>query len=58
MDLSLLNLLRDLPPNTVIYAVVLAVVISPWVYQWRLRVRRWLVRLAWIGLGVVLGLNL
>ena len=55
---ELMPLLRDLPPNTLVYALVLAVLIAPWVYSWRNRVRRWLVRLAWIGIGVVVGMNL
>jgi len=58
MDVSLLALLRDLPQDTVIYAIVLAVIIAPWIVRWRLRVRRIMIRLAWIGLGVVIGMNL
>jgi hypothetical protein len=55
MDLTVLELLRDLPRDTVLYAVLLAVVISPFVYRWRSRVRRIVVRLAWIALGIGIG---
>jgi len=58
VDLTLLNYLRSLPPDTVVYAVLLAVIIAPVVYRWRLRVRRIMIRLAWIGLGVAIGMNL
>jgi hypothetical protein len=57
VDLTLVSLLRDLPANTAVYAVILAVIIAPWVYRWRLRVRRIMVRLAWIGLGVAIGIS-
>lgn len=50
MDLAVINYLRTLPPDTVLYSVLLAVVLSPFVYRWRSRVRRILVRLSWIGL--------
>lgn len=58
MDSALFNYLQTLPPDTVIYAVVLAVIISPLIYRWRLTVARWLRRLAWVMLGVVIGVNL
>lgn len=58
MDFALLNYLKTLPPDTVLYSVLLAVVISPLVYRWRLTVARWLRRLAWLALGVFIGVNL
>ena len=58
MDFALLNYLKTLPPDTVLYAVVLAVLLSPLIYRWRLAVGRWLRRLAWVARGVVIGVNL
>lgn len=58
MDFALLNYLKTIPPDTVLYAVVLAVIIAPWVYRWRSRVRRIMIRMSWIALGVFLGWNL
>ena len=58
MDFALLNYLHSLPPDTVMYAVILAVLISPLVYRWRLTVARWLRRLAWVAVGVFIGANL
>lgn len=58
MDPFLLNLFGDLPPHTLAYAVLLAVVISPLIYRWRSRMRRITVRLAWIAVGVGIGIAL
>ncbi len=51
-------LLRDLPPNTLVYSLLLAVVLAPWVYRWLQRVRRVMIRLAWIALGIAIGASL
>jgi hypothetical protein len=58
MDVTVFELLGELPREHIIYVLVLAVLIAPWIYRWRLRVRRILVRLAWIGLGVAVGVSL
>lgn len=58
MVFDTLTLLRTLPADTVLYTLLLAVIISPWVYRWRLRVRRILVRLAWIAVGIAVGRGL
>ena len=58
MDFQLLDYLKTLPPDTLLSAVVIAVLIAPLVYRWRLTVARWLRRLAWVALGVVIGVNL
>lgn len=58
VDLDVLSYLRSIPPDTAIFAVSLAVIIAPWVYRWRQRVRRILVRFAWIALGIVIGISL
>ena len=58
MDFALFDYLQTLPPDTVLYAVILAVLISPLVYRWRLTVARWLRRAAWVALGVFIGVNL
>jgi len=34
------------------------VIIAPWVYAWRLRVRRIMTRLAWISVGIAIGMAL
>jgi hypothetical protein len=56
--MDLIRLLDALPPNTLVYTVLLAVIIAPWIYSWRLRVRRVMVRLAWISVGIAVGLSL
>ena len=58
VDLTPLQVLRALPPDTLVYVLALAVILAPWVYRWRQRVRRILVRVSWIVLGVVLGVAL
>jgi len=58
VDFSLIDYLHSVPPDTALYAVVLAVIIAPWVYQWRNRVRRIMTRLAWIAVGVLIGHSL
>jgi len=55
MNLDVVNYLSTIPRDTLLYAVILSVIIAPWVYQWRQRVRRWLVRLSWIALGIAIG---
>lgn len=45
-----------LPRDTLLYSVLLAVIIAPWIQRWRSGVRRWLIRLSWIALGIGIGL--
>lgn len=51
----MLDIIAALPRESLLYTVLLAVVIAPWVYSWRQRVRRVLVRLSWIGVGIAIG---
>ena len=51
-------LLANLPPDAVITVIVLAVIIAPLIYRWRLRLRRWLRRLGWLALGFALAVTL
>lgn len=55
MDFTVIDYLRTLPPDTVLYSVLLAVVISPWIYSWRARMRRIMIRMSWIAVGVAVG---
>ena len=50
--------LNSLPRESLLYVVVLAVALAPWVSRWQRRVGRWLTRARWVSLGVVLGLAL
>lgn len=50
--------MQTLPRDSVLWAVILAVIFAPWVYSWRLRVRRIMIRLAWIALGIAIGVSL
>lgn len=58
MDFAVIDYLRSVPADTLLYAVLLAVVLAPWIYRWRQRVRRIMIRLSWIAVGVFLGWNL
>jgi hypothetical protein len=56
LDTRLYTLLAELPPSSLVFALVLAVALAPVVYRFRLRLRRWLVRLAWFSAGLALGI--
>jgi hypothetical protein len=58
LDTRLYTLLAELPPSSLIFALVLAVVLAPVVYRSRLRFNRWLRRLAWFSAGLALGIIL
>lgn len=57
LDSSILESLSSLGYSEVVVVLVLAILLAPVVYRYRLFVRRQLRRLAWIGLGFALGLS-
>jgi len=54
-DHQLIESLSTLPFDSLLIVIVLAVLLAPVVYRYRLFMRRQLRRLAWIGLGFALG---
>jgi hypothetical protein len=55
LDSGILASLSALGHSEVVIVVVLAVLLAPVVYRYRLFMRRQLRRLVWIGLGFALG---
>jgi hypothetical protein len=50
-DNQLIQLLKDLPADSVLIAVILSVILAPIVYRFRLKLNRWLRRFFWFSLG-------
>ena len=57
-DSAILSAVQSLPPGSLWMVLLLAVLLAPLIYRLRLRVNRWLRRLAWFSAGVVFGLLL
>ena len=58
LDSRLFTVLLELPPSTLIYTLVLAVILAPVVYRFRLKFNRWLRQALWVSVGLALGLIL
>jgi hypothetical protein len=53
-----MELIARVNPDHWLSILLIAVIIAPWVYRWRQRLRRWLIRLSLIALGIGIGLQL
>lgn len=58
MNLVVADVWHHVPPGSGFVVVLLAVIIAPWVYRWRQRLRRWLTRASLVALGILTGLQL
>lgn len=55
MDFAVMDAVRTLPPDSVLRTLLLAVIIAPVIWRWRLRLRRWLNRASLVAAGILIG---